>query len=101
MGLAASTADLPQELGSCTGHWTAPGIWVLVTSAPAPWAECPRKGWEGTWQSWDRSWYFQDLKGVYKKEVERLFTQADNDRERGDVFKLKVQQSRLDIKEKD
>lgn len=51
-------------------------------------------------QSWGKSWCFQDLKGVYKGEVEWLFTPADNDWARGDVLKLKEEQSRLDIREK-
>lgn len=56
------------------------------------------KGCGSCEQSWDKSWYFQDLKGVYKRGRVTFHT-GSNARERGVVFKLKEQQSRLDMRE--
>jgi len=43
---------------------------------------------------------FQYLKGVYKQEGEWLFTWVDNDRKRGNDFKLRQGRFRLDIRRK-
>ncbi|KAK4815907.1 LOW QUALITY PROTEIN: hypothetical protein QYF61_010147 [Mycteria americana] len=43
---------------------------------------------------------FQHIKGVSKKDGERLFTRACSDRTRGNSFKLKEGRFRLDIREK-
>ena len=43
---------------------------------------------------------FQYLKGAYKKAAEGLFTGACSDRTRGNGFKLKEGQFRLDIRKK-
>ena len=41
---------------------------------------------------------FQYLKGTYKKDGEQLFTQSDNDRTRGNGFKLEKDRFRLDVR---
>ena len=41
---------------------------------------------------------FQYLKRAYKKGGEGLFAQSDNDRTRGNIFKLKESRFRLDIR---
>ena len=43
---------------------------------------------------------FQYLKGAYKQEGEQLFTRVDNDRTRGNGFKLGQGRFRLDIRRK-
>ena len=43
---------------------------------------------------------FQYLKGAYKQEGEWLFKRADNDRTRGNGFKLRQGKFRLDIRRK-
>jgi len=43
---------------------------------------------------------FQYLKGAYKKERERLFTEACSDRTRDNSFKLEGAKFRLDIRKK-
>ena len=43
---------------------------------------------------------FQYLKGAYKQEGEWLFKRADNDRTRGNGFKLRQGRSRLDVRRK-
>ena len=43
---------------------------------------------------------FQYLKGAYRKDGEQLFTQADNDRKRGNGFKLKDGRFRLEVRRK-
>jgi len=42
----------------------------------------------------------QNIKGGYKKELDRLFSRACCDRTRGNGFKLKVGRFRLDIRKK-
>ena len=43
---------------------------------------------------------FQHFKGAYKQEGEQLFTRVDNDRTRGNGFKLGQGRFRLDIRRK-
>ena len=43
---------------------------------------------------------FQYLKGAYKKDGERLFSWADNDRTRGNTFKVEVGRFRLEVRRK-
>ena len=43
---------------------------------------------------------FQYLKGAYKKDGVQLFAQANNDRTRGNSFKLKEGRFRLDVRRK-
>ena len=43
---------------------------------------------------------FQDLKGAYKQEGNQLFTRVDNDRTRGNGFKLRAGGFRVDIRGK-
>ena len=43
---------------------------------------------------------FQYLKGAYKQEGEQLFMRVDSDRTRGNVFKLREERFRLDIRRK-
>ena len=43
---------------------------------------------------------FQYLKGAYKQEGSQLFTRVDNDRTRGNGFKLKEGRFRLDVRGK-
>ena len=43
---------------------------------------------------------FQYLKGAYRKDGEELFAQSDNDRTRGNGFKLKEGRFRLEVRRK-
>ncbi|KAK4824299.1 LOW QUALITY PROTEIN: hypothetical protein QYF61_013044 [Mycteria americana] len=62
------------------------------------------------WESWGCSAWrrlrgdliveFQYLNGAYKKDGERLFTEACSDKTRGNSFKLKEDRFRLDIRKK-
>ena len=58
----------------------------------------PYKVWRRLWG--DITAAFQYLKGVYKKEVDSLFTRSDIDRIKGNGFKLKEGRFRLDVRRK-
>jgi len=58
----------------------------------------PYKVWRRLWG--DITAAFQYLKGVYKKEVDSLFTRSDIDRIKGNGFKLKEERFRLVVRKK-
>ena len=43
---------------------------------------------------------FQYLKGAYKKDGKQLFVGADNDKTRGNSFKLEVERFKLEVRRK-